>query len=207
MMILETLPVGPYEANCYIYAVSNGGKAVVIDPGDNSTLILRRAEALRLKITCVILTHGHRDHTGALSALKQATGAEVAIHAADADLLGDDFQAAMLGLRTPKPSKPDRLLDDGQDVVVDGASLSILHTPGHSPGSICLAGDGLVFTGDTLFQMGIGRTDFPGGNYAEIMESIRTKLLSLPDDTKVYPGHGPTSTIGEERRHNPFLRR
>ncbi len=206
-MILETLPVGPYEANCYICAASKGGKAVVIDPGDDSARILRRAEALGLKFGCIILTHGHRDHTGALKALKEATDAEVAMHPSDADLLGDDFQAAMLGLRTPRPSQPDRLLRDGQEVVVGDLRLSVLHTPGHSPGSICLAGDGAVFTGDTLFQAGIGRTDFPGGNYAEIMESIRIKLLSLPDDTKVYPGHGPPSTIGDERRHNPFLRR
>jgi len=205
-LIIETITVSPYETNCYVCATARGGDAVVIDPGDNSELILRRVQALSLNITCLILTHGHRDHAGALKELKQALGVEIAVHAADADLLNDDFQAAMLGLRFPCPPQPDRLLEDGQEIVVGGLTFSVLHTPGHSRGSICLLGDGLVFTGDTLFQAGIGRTDLPGGSYPELIKSIEMRLLSLPDDTIVYPGHGSPTTVGDERQHNPFLR-
>ena len=205
-MILEILPVGPYETNCYIYASSRGGKALIIDPGDGCALIWHKTQAWSLDVACIALTHGHRDHTGALKELKEATGAEIVIHTADADLLQDEALAAVLGLRTPCPPKPDKLLEDGQKITLGEITLTVLHTPGHSGGSICLLGDGLVFTGDTLFQDGIGRTDFPGGSYTDIVRSIRTRLLSLPDDTRIYPGHGPPTTIGDERRYNPFLK-
>ena len=205
-MIFETLTVSPYGTNCYIYAATTSGQAIVIDPGDEGALILRRAEALGVQVATIILTHGHPDHTGALGELQVATGATVAMHGADTDLLKDSFLASMLGLRTSLASLPDRLLEDGQEIAVAGLVFKVLHTPGHSRGSICLLGDGLVFTGDTLFQTGIGRTDLPGGDYATIMASIRDKLMVLPDDTKVYPGHGPPTTIGYERVHNPFLK-
>ena len=178
---------------------------MVIDPGDEGARILRRANDLALDITCIVLTHGHHDHTGALRELKEATGANIAIHAADVDMLRDNALAAMLGLRVSYSLPPDRLLEGGQTVTINGVEFSVLHTLGHSRGSICLLGEGVVFTGDTLFQAGIGRTDLPGGNYMELIRNIETKLLSLPDDTRVYPGHGPSTTIGDEKRFNPFL--
>ena len=205
-MIVETLTVSPYGTNCYIYAATTLGQAIVIDPGDEGALILRRAEALGVQVATIILTHGHPDHTGALGELRAATGAMVTMHGADTDLLKDSFLASMLGLRTSPASLPDRLLEDGQEIGMAGLVFKVLHTPGHSRGSICLLGDGLVFTGDTLFQTGIGRTDLPGGDYATIVASIQDKLMVLPDDTKVYPGHGPPTTIGYERVHNPFLK-
>jgi len=204
-MLIETLSVGPYGTNCYLWAATHGGCAVVIDPGDDGVRILRRVKDLVLDVTCIVLTHGHHDHTGALKELKDATGAEIAMHVADADMLRNNTLAAMLGLKACYPLPPDKQLEDGQKVVVGGVEFSVLHTPGHSRGSICLLGDGVVFTGDTLFQAGIGRTDLPGGNYTELIDSIESKLLSLPDNTRVYPGHGPSTTIGDEKRNNPFF--
>ncbi|RJO61229.1 MAG: MBL fold metallo-hydrolase [Dehalococcoidia bacterium] len=205
-MILETLALGEYQANCYIYASETSKKGFIIDPGDEADAILKRVKEFGLNIPYIILTHGHPDHTGALKQVREATGAPIAIHSADAAMLKDKWLHSLLGFRHLDIT-PDRLLADGEMISTEELGLKVIHTPGHTPGCICLLGDGLVFTGDTLFSMGIGRTDLLGGDTRLIMASIHDRLLTLPDETIVYPGHGPSSTIGEERRENLFLGR
>jgi hydroxyacylglutathione hydrolase len=203
-VVLETLTVGLYETNCYIYASMPGGEAFILDPGEDVQAILGKVRQFELTVAKILLTHGHVDHTGALKDLKTATGAAIGIHSEDVGLLQDSVLAAMLGISNPRPPSPDFLLEDGQQVNVSGLTLTVMHTPGHTGGSVSLLGDGLVFTGDTLFQQGIGRTDLPGGSYTDLMNSIRTRLLTLPDETRVFPGHGPATTIGGEKRFNPW---
>lgn len=203
-MVLETLAVSAYETNCYVFGDKEGG-CFVIDPGDEAALILSKLKELGLEVKQIVLTHGHLDHIGALKEVKEATGAPVAVHGADAALLHDRMLAMLLGMNIPTPPKPDFLLSDRQKITVGKYTLTVLHTPGHTPGSICLLGEGLIFTGDTLFQQGIGRTDLPGGSTDHIMKSIRARLLTLPPETRVYPGHGPPTTIGDENENNPFL--
>jgi glyoxylase-like metal-dependent hydrolase (beta-lactamase superfamily II) len=203
-MILETLTVGDYQANCYLYASETSRKGFIIDPGDEADTILSRVKELSLSIEYIILTHGHPDHTGALKQVREMTKAQIAMHAADAGMLKDKLLHSLLGFRHSDVT-PDQMLVEGETIKAGELALKVLHTPGHTPGGICLLGDGLVFTGDTLFNMSIGRTDLPGGNLELLMSSICDRLLSLPDETSVYPGHGPASTIGDERRSNPFL--
>jgi hydroxyacylglutathione hydrolase len=203
-MILETLALGMYEANCYIYASEKDKKCFVIDPGDEVATILDRIKNLGLDVSYIILTHGHPDHVGAVAELKAPTHARVAIHSDDVSTIKHKFLYSMLGFR-PVEFAPDILLSSGEVLKAGELELKVLHTPGHTPGGICLLGDGLVFTGDTLFQMSVGRTDLPGGNTQQLMRSIKENLLTLPDDTIVYPGHGQPTTIGAERKENPFL--
>jgi glyoxylase-like metal-dependent hydrolase (beta-lactamase superfamily II) len=205
VVIPESLTVGPFASNCYILGSEHGREGIIIDPGDSSSEILRRVKSLELKIKYIVLTHGHVDHTGALSSVRDATAARIALHSADVRLLGDRAMGIMLGLDYPAPPQPDMLLSDEDEIQAGDIRLSVIHTPGHTPGSICLLGDEVVFTGDTLFNYGIGRSDLPGGNGEELLKSIQSRLLVLSDETKVYPGHGPPTTIGEERRGNPFL--
>lgn len=207
-MILKTLVVGPIAANCYIVGSESTKTGMIIDPGAEAEEILKGVKDLGLDIKLIVLTHGHMDHIGALMEIKEATGAEVAIHNEDAKSLQGQSQSlgAVFGLSHPAPPRPDRLLKDGDSLDIGGLYFSVLHTPGHTPGGICLLGQGAVFTGDTLFNYGIGRTDLPGGSYDQLVNGIHTKLMTLPDNTVVYPGHGPETTIGAERRGSPFLR-
>ena len=204
-MIVRKLTLGPFATNCYIVGSESNKEGMVIDPADEAQLILSNVRELGLDIKSIILTHGHLDHIGALKEVKEATGAEVAIHSDDANFLHDHLLGALFGLAYPTPPLPDRLLKDGDSLDVGDLHFSVLHTPGHSLGGICLLGYGVVFSGDTLFNYGIGRADLPGGSYSQLMDSIHNQLMVLPDDTIVYPGHGPDSTIGAERRGNPFL--
>ena len=204
-MILKKVVVGPLASNCYIVGSEASKEGMIIDPGDEAEVILGKVKDLGLEIRSIVLTHGHIDHIGALKEVKETTGAEVAIHTDEAKSLQRQSSSTLLGLSYPTPLPPDRLLQDGDSLDIGDLHFWVLHTPGHSPGGICLLGEGVVFSGDTLFNFGIGRTDLPGGNSSQLMDSIQTKLMVLPDNTTVYPGHGPETTIGTERRGNPFL--
>ena len=205
-MILERLVVGPLASNCYIVGSEVTGEGMIIDPGDEAEQILSKINDLQLDIKLIVLTHGHIDHIGAVKEVCKATGAEICVHADDAQSLKGWRMGSMLGSFYPAPPPPDRLLKDEDNINIGDLHFLVLHTPGHTPGGICLLGHGVVFTGDTLFNYGIGRTDLLGGSQHQLLTSLHTKLMVLPDNTIVYPGHGPESTIGAERSGNPYLR-
>lgn len=206
MMIVRKLEVGPFASNCYIVGDQSGGNGIIIDPGAEADMILKTADGLGLKVQLIVLTHGHMDHVGALPEVKKTTGADIAVHSEDARSLQvrNPF-GLIVGGASQSVITADRLLSDGDIILIGDQPLTVLHTPGHTPGGISIAAEGLVFTGDTLFNLGIGRTDMPGGSYDQLMASIQTKLMVLPDDTVVYPGHGPETTIAKERQLNPWL--
>jgi glyoxylase-like metal-dependent hydrolase (beta-lactamase superfamily II) len=204
-VIIEKVVVGPFATNCYIVGDESTKEGIIIDPGDEAKKILERVDELGLDIKLILLTHGHIDHVGALKEVKEATNAEVAIHIDDANFKRYRSSGLVLGLFYPHPPAPDRLLKDGDTLDIAGMRFEVIHTPGHTAGGICLLRDGVVFSGDTLFNYGIGRSDLLGGNHSQLLESIRSKLLVLDDDTVVYPGHGDDTTIATERKGNPFL--
>jgi glyoxylase-like metal-dependent hydrolase (beta-lactamase superfamily II) len=207
-MILKLLTVGPFASNCYIVGSESSKRGMIIDPGAEAKLILKTVNDLGLTISLIAVTHMHFDHVGALTPVKEGTGAKFALHEAETEAgLGvfSRMLSSMTGGSFSQLPKPDRLLKDGDTIDIDGLHFTVLHTPGHSPGGISLYGHEIVFTGDALFNYGIGRTDFPGCSYDQLMASIQNKLMTLPDETIAYPGHGPSTTIGEERRGNPFL--
>src|SRR5271157_3168874 len=204
-MILETFPVGPLECNCTILGDEEAGEAIVIDPGDEVGRIQRRLAELGLKLKQILVTHAHIDHVGGALRLKQLTGAPILLNEKDLALLKMmKMQAAWVGMETPETAPPDESLTDGLVVGLDRYPAQVLHTPGHTQGSVCLhfAPLKLVIAGDTLFAGSIGRTDLPGGNFNQIMDSLRSRLMTLPNETRVLPGHGPATTIGGERRGN-----
>ncbi len=205
-MIIEKLTVGRLEANCYILGCSNSKKAVVIDPGGNAELISQTVKSLGLDVQYIINTHGHMDHASANGEVKEALGGEIAIHRLDAPLL--EASAHRFSLYASKEEKvvpPDLLLEDGDDLEFGDCRINILHTPGHTPGGICLSIDDVLFSGDTLFSGSVGRSDFPGGSHDDLIEGIKEKILTLPDNTRVLPGHGPETSIKTEKQSNPFL--
>jgi glyoxylase-like metal-dependent hydrolase (beta-lactamase superfamily II) len=207
-MIRETFPVGPLQCNCTILGDEASGEAMVIDPGDNIPQILAALARHKLTLKQIIVTHAHIDHIGGAARLKKTTGAPVLLNQNDLPQLAImDQQAAWLGVPTPEILPPDASLEDGAIIGIAGHTARILHTPGHTEGSICLhfAPENLLLAGDTLFAGSIGRTDLPGGNSKQIIRSLHERLLTLPDETNVIPGHGPATTIGEERESNPFL--
>lgn len=206
-MIVETLVVGMIQANCYLLGDEASGEAVVIDPGGDTPVVLRALAARKLKPVAIVATHGHFDHVEGLGPLKAATGAPILLHRDDLPLVqGMRTQAALFGIKVGDAPPPDRFIDEGDQIRFGAHALKVLHTPGHSRGSVCLAADRGVFVGDLLFAGSIGRTDLAGGDYDTLIDSVRTKIFSLPDDTRVYPGHGPTTTVGVEKRMNPFFR-
>lgn len=204
-MVIEKLEVGPLATNCYIVGSDSGGQGMIVDPGDEAGKILGEVKKLGLDIKYIVLTHGHPDHAGALKGVKEATGADIAIHANDARTLNDRLLSTILGFTYNPTPALDRLIGDGDVINVGELGFTVIHTPGHTPGSICLLVEGVLFSGDTLFHYGIGRADLPGGSYLQLVDSIRKRLMVLDDKVVVYPGHGPETTIGTERLGNPFL--
>ena len=204
-MIIKRLAVGPIMANCYILGCEDSRSAAVIDPGDETARILSALAEARLAVRYIINTHGHFDHVGGNKGLKAATGADILIHPLDEPMLSQlAASAAGFGLSAENSPPADRTIEEGEQITFGKITLRVLHTPGHTPGGISLHTDGYVFVGDALFAGSIGRTDFPGGDYDTLISSIRQKLFALDDTIKVLSGHGPETTIGQEKRHNPF---
>lgn len=208
MAEIITVTVGPLEVNCYIVWDRASGEGVVIDPGGDADDIAAAVREENITVRCVVNTHGHFDHVGADAAMKAAFGAPVAIHPADEPLMAEAHEhGVFFGVETPRQPGADILLGEGKTIDFGPLSLRVLHTPGHTRGGVCLylEADRVLFTGDTLFAGSVGRTDFEGGSMDDLLASIAGKLLPLGDDVTVLPGHGPASTIGEERQINPYL--
>lgn len=205
-MMIEALPVGPLQVNCYIVGCEKTREALVIDPGDEGERILAALDRAGLQTKLVVNTHGHFDHIGANAFLVEKTGAELLIHEKDVPLLAQsERHAELFGLSVVPSPAPTRTLSGGEELIVGELRIRVIHTPGHSPGGICLLVDGHLFAGDTLFAGSIGRTDLAGGNHEQLLAAIREQLLVLPEATLVHPGHGPDTSIGREKRNNPFV--
>jgi len=203
---IETIVNGPFQENCYLAWEEETNAAICIDPGDEAARIVRKARFLSLDVKGVYATHGHIDHAGAVAAVCEALAIPFAIHPADAFLLeGLPNQARMFGLPPMPIPRIDRELADGDTVEFGGIRGEVLCTPGHSPGGVCFRFDEVVFVGDTLFAGSIGRTDLPGGSARQLITSIKERLLVLPDELRALSGHGPATSIGYEKRNNPFL--
>ena len=205
MIFLSTI-VGPLDVNCYLLACEETRKGIVVDPGDDLDAILQLIASNDLDIVEIVATHGHFDHIGRVASLKKKTGAPFAIHKADLFMVkGLADIAAFLGFQTDPPPAVERFIDEGDTIVFGRETLNIRHVPGHAPGNIALTWPGHAIIGDTVFAGSIGRTDLEGADLQTLMHSIRTKILTLPGDTILYPGHGPTTTVDREKRINPFL--
>ena len=199
------LTSGPFETNCYILGCDRTHKGVIIDPAVDTEKLLQIIDELKLDILYILLTHGHFDHCSGLGALKDSFDVPIAIHPDDIPLISTaKQQAGLYGFRIPTVPMPDTFIQDGDEFKFGDESLKALHTPGHTPGGICFYDNSHVFSGDTLFQRSIGRTDLPGGNFQQLISSIKNKLFTLDENITVYPGHGGGTTIGEERQFNPY---
>lgn len=206
-MKVVMIPNGGFVENCYLVIDETARQCAIVDPGEEAGLILHKLEQAAVQPVAIWLTHAHIDHVLGVPRVREATGAPVFLHPADRPFYDQvPEQAAAFGLRVGPPlPAPDRVFAHGEWVHVGGLSFAVRHTPGHSPGSVSLVGEGVVFAGDVLFQGSIGRSDLPGGDFETLVGSIERELLTLPDATIVYSGHGPETTIGVERRTNPFL--
>ncbi|MGD2206233.1 MAG: MBL fold metallo-hydrolase [Anaerolineae bacterium] len=207
-MIIVALPVGLIQTNCYIVGCEETKEGAIIDPGGHPGRILAEVERHGLTIKYILNTHAHFDHTDANAALVEATGATLAMHPADRPLLEAAGGAALFGVHGDPGPSPDLELDDGDELEIGELRFRVLHTPGHTPGHVTFyePTEGVIFDGDVLFYRGIGRTDLPGGSRQQLMDSIQRVLFALPDETIVYSGHGPKTTIGDEKRLNPWIR-
>ena len=207
-MIIETLPVGMIQTNCYVVGCEKTNLGLVIDPGGDPERILVAVERNNLTVKYILDTHAHFDHTDANGAIVEATSASLALHPDDLPLLEASGGAALFGLRADPSPPPDLELCDGDEIVVGSLRFRVLHTPGHTPGHVCFyePTEGVLFDGDVLFYRGIGRTDLPGGSWEQLFSSIRNILFALPDETVVYSGHGQPTRIGDEKKLNPWLR-
>ncbi|MFA5055004.1 MAG: MBL fold metallo-hydrolase [Dehalococcoidia bacterium] len=209
-MIIRGFEIGPFWTDCYIVGSESTGEGMIIDPAADADFIMKQVKNMNLDIKIIVATHSHPDHLMALGDVMKATGAKFAMHgdepSGERAVGASRMISIMVGGPVEAPPDPDIVLKDGDIIEVGDLKFTVLHTPGHSPGGICLYGNGVAFVGDTLFNLSVGRSDFPGCSHEVLIDSIRRKLMTLPDDTTVYPGHGPKTTIGDERRHNPFLR-
>ncbi len=204
---IELIPAGYMETNCYVVWEDKSADAIIIDPGGSSDAIIGFIAENKLHPIMIVNTHSHADHIGANLILKNEYNCPILIHSAEAAHLTDANLnlSAFIGFTEPISAPPERLLNDGDTIQLGNSSFKVIHTPGHTPGGICLYNGSILFSGDTLFAGSIGRTDFPGGSFEQLIESIKVKLMALPDEVKVYPGHGPSTTIGIERTDNPFI--
>jgi glyoxylase-like metal-dependent hydrolase (beta-lactamase superfamily II) len=200
---VECLVVGMLQGNCYLVRCGNAGESVIIDPGDEPDKIEARIREMALKPEAILLTHGHIDHINAASRLREVFGCRVVCHASDTGMVQGE-EPTLWGL-VRNPCHVDQQVEDGDTIVSGDKTFKVIHTPGHTRGSVCFLMDSNLFSGDVLFMGSIGRTDLPGGSDSEMMKTLKTKIAVLGDDTRVYPGHGPDTTIGNEKRSNPFL--
>lgn len=207
MEIFEHLVVGPLQCNCYIVGDPETSEAIVIDPGDDADRLAASLAKRGLTVTAIVATHAHFDHIVAAERLRELTGAPFYLHAEDKPILAwmQESGRLFLGMELPPPPEVDTEAREGDRLVAGSVALEVVHTPGHSPGSITLVTDGAVFSGDTLFAGSIGRTDLPGGDMRSLLDAVRDKLFRLDAELPVYPGHGPATTLGAEREHNPFV--
>jgi glyoxylase-like metal-dependent hydrolase (beta-lactamase superfamily II) len=205
----EVIPVGLLETNCYLIWEDSSGSALILDPGDELSRIVKRARELQLRVSAIALTHAHVDHAGVAGSIAEMFGLPVLLHPADLTLLETiPFQATLYGLPEPDPIHETAPLRDGEHIVLGKQRLEVRHTPGHSPGSVCIVSQSArtAWVGDLVFRGSVGRTDIPGGSPQDLSKSLREVILSLPDEFRLCPGHGPETTVGEERCGNPFLR-